>query len=166
VTNRAAAAHRRHTTTVSQYVRRQTRSRDDAEDLTQTVSAEAIDGLKHGAAGSQPEFTWLHTVAQRQLIDQRRRLRTPAARAVSLCGRPVGRNYKGITASTSRRPTLVLVAALPAEQRRVVVLQHVEGRRFAEVAAELSVSEGACRPKLSRALRTLRAHFQQEGPRP
>ena len=55
---------------------------------------------------------------------------------------------------------------MPREQRDVVVLKVVEGRRFAEIAAHLGISEEAGRARLSRALRTLRAHLEKEGIRP
>jgi RNA polymerase sigma-70 factor (ECF subfamily) len=58
------------------------------------------------------------------------------------------------------------ITALPRGQRDVVVLKLVEGLRFAEIAPRLGISEEACRARLSRALRTLRAHLEKEGIKP
>jgi RNA polymerase sigma factor (sigma-70 family) len=58
------------------------------------------------------------------------------------------------------------ITELPREQRDVVVLKLVEGRRFAEIAPRLGISEEACRARLSRALRTLRVHLEKEGVKP
>jgi RNA polymerase sigma factor (sigma-70 family) len=58
------------------------------------------------------------------------------------------------------------IAALPRVQQDVVVLKLVEGRRFREIATQLGISEEACRARLSRALRTLRAHLEKEGMKP
>jgi RNA polymerase sigma factor (sigma-70 family) len=166
VSNRAEAAHRLYYATVYRYVRRRTRTHEDAEDLTQTVFAEAVSGLTQAAVDSPSVLGWLYTVARRRLIDERRRLSTAAAEVIS---RDAARlehrapNDYGIDVATTLARA---IAALPAEQQRVVVLKLIEGRRFAEIAAELGVSAEACRARLSRALRTLRAHLEEEGMKP
>src|ERR1700675_2747425 len=84
VTNQPEAAHRRYYGQVYRYVRRRTRSREDAEDVTQTVFTEAISGLELTAPGSPPALAWLYTVARRRLIDHHRRHNSPGARVISL----------------------------------------------------------------------------------
>ncbi|MGH9140588.1 MAG: RNA polymerase sigma factor [Vicinamibacterales bacterium] len=166
VTDRAAAAHRRYYASVYRYVRRRTRNREDAEDLTQTVFTEAVTGLEQAAAESGSVVAWLYTVAKRRLIDeQRRRQRTPA-HVISLDAARLVQQSQSDYGVDVARTLARAIAALPAEQRLVVVLKLVEGRRFAEIAAELGITEQACRARLSRALRTLRTHLEKEGMAP
>jgi RNA polymerase sigma-70 factor (ECF subfamily) len=160
---RAEAAHRRYYASVYGYVRRRTRSREDAEDLTQTVFAEAVSGLEEAAGESASALAWLYTVAKRRLIDEHRRQRVRPAPVISLdvvrleqrSRSDYGVELAGVLARA--------IAGLPVEQQRVVVLKLVEGRRFSEIAVSLGVSEEACRVRLSRALRTLRAQLEEEG---
>lgn len=166
MTNRAEAAHRRYYGHVYRYVRRRTHSREDAEDITQTVFAEAVSGLELSAPSSPPALAWLYTVARRRLIDQQRRRSLPGAQVISLDEarleyRSVDDYGVGVAGALAEG-----IAALPREQRDVVVLKLVEGRRFAEIATRLGTSEEACRARLSRALRTLRAHLEKEGIKP
>jgi RNA polymerase sigma factor (sigma-70 family) len=166
VTNRAEAAHRRYYGQIYRYVRRRTRSREDAEDITQTVFTEAISGLELAAPNSPPVLAWLYTVAQRRLIDQQRRQNPSVARVISLDEARLEHRSPDDYGVDVARTLAAGIAALPREQQDVVVLKIVEGRRFAEIAAHLGVSEEACRARLSRALRTLRAHLEKEGIKP
>lgn len=166
MTNRAATAHRLYYTSVYRFVRRRTRSREDAEDLTQTVFSEAVLGLEQMGAEPRSMLAWLYTVAARRLIDEQRRKRSGPAQVISLeaarLKQQPGDDYGADVARTLARA----IASLPADQQRVVVLKLIEGRRFAEVVQEVGVSEQACRARLSRALRTLRNHLEQEGVTP
>jgi RNA polymerase sigma-70 factor (ECF subfamily) len=56
-----------------------------------------------------------------------------------------------------------LLASLPDRQRRIVEEIAVEGRRAAEVAARLGMSEGAVRVALHRALKALAALYRGNG---
>ena len=163
VADRAEAAHRRYYGQVYRYVRRRTRNREDAEDVTQTVFTEAVAGLEQSTADSPPALAWLYTVARRRLIDQQRRQSTPSAQVISLEEARLEHRSPTDYGVDVARTLARGIAALPREQQDVVVLKVVEGRRFAEIAAQLGVSEEACRARLSRALRTLRAHLEKEG---
>ena len=156
MSDRSAA--RSHYGDVYRYVRRRTRSREDAEDITQTVFADAIAGLERSSADAPPVLAWLYTVARRRLIDEQRR-RRPTLVPLEDAHDPSAERYGVDVAGALARA----IAGLPAEQRRVVVLKLVEGRAFAEIASALQVGEDACRARFSRALRTLRAHLEQEG---
>ncbi len=153
----------RHYPEVYRYVRRRSRSREDAEDLTQTVFAQATSMLERSTAGSPPVLAWLYTVARRRLIDEHRRRNAIEARIIPLDeARLEHRQPEGYGIDVAR--TLADgIASLPAEQQEVVVLKVIEGRRFAEIAARLGVSEDACRTRLSRALRSLRIRLEEEG---
>jgi RNA polymerase sigma factor (sigma-70 family) len=56
----------------------------------------------------------------------------------------------------SLRAVLDAVGTLPARQRDAMILRELEGRSYAQIAAELEVSGGAVRQLLNRARNTLR----------
>jgi RNA polymerase sigma-70 factor (ECF subfamily) len=157
----AAPSH--HYSQVFRYVRRRSQNREDAEDVTQTVFAQATAKLESSSAGSPPVLAWLYTVARRRLIDEHRRRNATEARVIPLDEARLehrGPEDYGIDVA---RALVDGIACLPVEQREVVVLKVIEGRRFAEIAVSLGVSEEACRTRLNRALRTLRARLEKEG---
>ena len=163
MTDRAEAAHRRYYASVYRYVRRRTRSREDAEDLTQTVFAEAVCGLEVAAAESDSTLAWLYTVAKRRLIDEHRREQVTSAQVISLDAARLEQRSRSDYGTEVAEALARGIAGLPIEQQRVVVLKLIEGRRFAEIAPDVGVSEEACRVRLSRALRALRTHLENEG---
>ena len=55
-----------------------------------------------------------------------------------------------------------LLAGLPERQRRIVEEISLEGRRAAEVAERLGMSEGAVRVTLHRALKALAAAYRRD----
>jgi RNA polymerase sigma-70 factor (ECF subfamily) len=55
-----------------------------------------------------------------------------------------------------------LLASLPERQRRIVEEISLEGRRAADVAARLGMSEGAVRVSLHRALKALAAFYRRD----
>jgi RNA polymerase sigma factor (sigma-70 family) len=57
----------------------------------------------------------------------------------------------------SLRAVLRAVQTLPARQRDAMILRELEGRSYAQIAAELRVTGGAVRQLLNRARNTLRA---------
>jgi Sigma-70 region 2 len=61
------------TGTVYRYVRRRSRSHEQAEDLTQEVFAAAAAALPSENVGDPPVLAWLYTVAQRRFADEMRR---------------------------------------------------------------------------------------------
>jgi RNA polymerase sigma-70 factor (ECF subfamily) len=50
----------------------------------------------------------------------------------------------------------VLLAELPSEQREAVAAHVIDGRDYAELAAELQITEAAVRQRVSRGLSSLR----------
>jgi RNA polymerase sigma factor (sigma-70 family) len=100
------------------------------------------------------------------LIDQQRRKNSPPARVISLDEARLEQRTPDNYGIDIARFLAEGIAGLPHEQQQVVVLKLVEGRRFAEIATQLGISDEACRARLSRALRTLRAHLEKEGIRP
>lgn len=109
---------------------------------------------------TQPIEPWLRAIARYKLIDHLRRrgfhdhvdiddYADSAAIAVHADA--------GATVDSA-----ALLAALPERQRRIVEEISLEGRRAAEVAAKLGMSEGAVRVTLHRALKALAAAYRRD----
>lgn len=56
-----------------------------------------------------------------------------------------------------------ILASLPPDYRQVIVLRHVEGRQFKEIADLLERSQGAARMLWFRAVEQLRQEFERRG---
>src|SRR5919106_4820116 len=98
----AERAFRDHYAHVVAFLRRRTRSSDDAEELAQTVFAQAAESLTPN--GRAPVPAWLYTVARRRLVDEARR-RSRLGGAVSLDALPLAaseRQYGGEGAGALR----------------------------------------------------------------
>jgi RNA polymerase sigma-70 factor (ECF subfamily) len=146
------------------FVRRRTASNAEAEEITQSVFAQAAARLDAVKQGSTPPLAWLYTVAQRRLIDEARR-RTIRGTALSLSARApeAPEASYGPEVATALRTAL---AALPRTQREVVVLRLVEGRSFAEIAARIGITQAACKMRFQRGLASVRMTFEHEGLEP
>jgi len=161
----AERAFRRDYRHVYRYVRRRSANAEEAEDLTQTVFADAVAAAERLRAGSSPLLAWLYTVAKRRLADEARRLERRPEQVVPL-------DARGPAASEARYGEEVAralrsgLARMPHDQRRVVVWRLLEGRPFAEIAGRLGTSEEACRMRFVRGLRALREEFEREGATP
>ena len=159
---RAATTYRDHRRRVYRYLLRKTNDHYEAEELTQRVFVDAAAAMAN--ADFQPDsiLGWLFTVADRRLVDELRRRRHAAAiaREVARSYATAEQPYYGTAVADALRTA---IGALPPEQRSVVVMKILEGRRFAEIAAKLGSTEGACKMRFSRAIRTLRARLNDEG---
>ncbi len=148
---------------VFHFVRRRTASDAEAEEITQSVFAQAAAQLDAVKQGLPPPLAWLYTVAQRRLIDEARR-RTIRSAALPLAVRApeAEASYGGDVAGALK----AALAALPHAQREVVVLRLVEGRSFAEIASRMGSTEGACKMRFRRGLASVRSTFEREGIQP
>lgn len=147
---------------VLRYVRRRANSAADAEDATQEAFANAAEALARSTGAAPPMLGWLYTVARRRLIDEARR-RNKDVVPLELV-RESGREdeYGGLVA----RALDAALASMGEPNRHVVILRLLRGRSFAEISAELGVTEEACRMRFMRGLELLRAVFENEGLRP
>jgi RNA polymerase sigma-70 factor (ECF subfamily) len=109
---------------------------------------------------TQPIEPWVRGIARHKLVDylRRRGLHDHVdidAHAESLF---TPADVDAADAMDSRR----LLAGLPERQRRIVEAISLEGRRAAEVAKQLGMSEGAVRVALHRALKALAAAYRKD----
>jgi RNA polymerase sigma factor (sigma-70 family) len=146
---------------VFRFVRRRVASVEEAEDLTQEVFASAAVALAGSAREAPPPLAWLYTVARRRIVDEaRRRSRSPSVPLELVVGELAARDGYGELVGRTLRAGLV---SMPEGQRFVVVGRLLQGRSFAELARELSLSDDACRMRFMRGLQHLRETFEKEG---
>jgi RNA polymerase sigma-70 factor (ECF subfamily) len=159
----AESAFRRHYAQIYRFVRRRSRTDEQAEDITQSVFADAA------AAGGrlEPEpprlLGWLHRVARRRLADEARRSARapPNVLPLDLARELPARD--GLLSAQSASALRKAIARLPRGQREVVVLKLIEGRSFAEIGERLNISPAACKMRFVRALELLRDDLEEEG---
>jgi RNA polymerase sigma-70 factor (ECF subfamily) len=124
----------------------------DAEECVQDALVRALDGLR-SSSGEMALRAWLYTIVRNRCLDQLRR----PARTVCLepfeavvgdrAGDPQARVLDGEELSALVRS----IRALPARQRRALVMHELEGRSHADIARALSVSTGATKALVCRA---------------
>lgn len=147
---------RAHTDAVWTTALRLTGSRVDAEDLVQEVFAAAWKAMSGWDAerwsALQPR-PWLVTIC---LNAWRNSLRTASRRPVTVHA-PVEAGVAGHEdAVVGDRALADLVAALPEAYRAPVVLRHVVGLTYTEVATALDLPVGTVKAQVSRGLALLR----------
>ncbi len=109
----------------------------------------ALPGFDPGGAASLG--TWIGTIARRTLIDRHRRgrVRGEVVEFEGLGASEPGPDDLAVARQRSRRLDAAL-QRLPADQRRVVVLHHLEGVPLATLAAEEGVAVGTIKSRLHR----------------
>lgn len=133
------------------------RSTADAEDVVQETLL-AMHLKRDTWDATQPVEPWVRAIARHKLVDHlRRRGFHDHLDIDALAGSlPAAGAPDAAAAIDSQR----LLAGLPERQRRIVEEISLEGRRAAEVAARLGMSEGAVRVALHRALKALAAAYR------
>jgi RNA polymerase sigma-70 factor (ECF subfamily) len=145
---------------VFRFVRRRAGSVEEAEDVTQDTFANAAAALADAAREAPPSLAWLYTVARRRMVDEARRRSRARTMPLELVDEPPAQERYGEAVASTLRAGL---AGMPEGQRVVVVGRLLQGRSFAEIARELSLTEDACRMRFMRGLQHLRDAFEKEG---
>jgi RNA polymerase sigma-70 factor (ECF subfamily) len=156
---------RRHQERVFRFVLRMLGNRDEAMDLTQDSFLKAWNALP----GWRPEArfaTWLLQIARNATLDLLRRRRRvefvpldpgetasdPHDPAPSPEQRLADRQRIGLLERA--------LAALPPEQREILLLRELEGMNYAEIAATLGINEGTVKSRLARGRAAALAHYR------
>lgn len=121
----------------------------DAEDVAQDVLIQVWTALA-GFTGASAFTTWLYRIVVNRCLNQIRRRRW-ARPVLDTDPPPVAGAEDTVVAQHRVRATLEAVAALPPDQRAVIVLHQLEGLSYREVATIVNVSEDAVRGRLHRA---------------
>src|SRR6266536_2146159 len=160
----AEYAFRHHRTEIYRYLRRRTKSSDQAEELTQQVFADAAITLSRMDAGPGSVLGLLYTIARRRFADEARRNGQHGAQVpLEDVGDELQAPEYGSELAHAIREAIV---QLPDEQRRVVCLKLIEGCSFAEIASLIGVSEAAAKMRFQRGLAAVRRELERQGIQP
>jgi RNA polymerase sigma-70 factor, ECF subfamily len=137
------------------YARALTRDSSRADDLVQSCLVRAI-AKKHLWQPGTDLRAWLFTILHNQHVNDVRRsvregVRVPVEEVAPILIVP-----PGAAASLQLRDLGRAVAALPEEQRQVILLVGLEGISYEKVAEILGIPIGTVRSRLSRGRETLR----------
>jgi RNA polymerase sigma-70 factor (ECF subfamily) len=149
------------------YFARRTLDAQVASDLTAETLAEAFAARgRFRDRGDGSATAWLYTIARRQFGSYLRKLRVEDAarrrlgmQQVELGPEDVERVEALIDFEQVGRAVSAAFDELRADQREALRLRVIEGRSYAEVAAELGCSEAVARSRVSRGLRKLAAQL-------
>ena len=127
------------------------RSRADADDLTQVTLERALRSRDQWRAGTRLD-SWLYRIMRNLWIDTARaRSRKTAREAPEEEGLNVGEDPRpGIEAAVDLRRVMAAMTQLPDEQREVVALILVEGFGYREVSEMLGLPIGTVSSRLVR----------------
>jgi RNA polymerase sigma-70 factor (ECF subfamily) len=140
---------RRHRDRIYRLALRMLGDRHDAEDIAQDVVIQVWTALA-GFTGASSFTTWLYRIVVNRCLNQIRRSRSTRPMLDSDPPPVVGAEDM-VIARQRARAVMEAVAALPPDQRAVVVLHQLEGLSYREVAAVVNISEDAVRGRLHRA---------------
>jgi RNA polymerase sigma-70 factor (ECF subfamily) len=136
------------------YVRSIVRDDHEAEDVTQHVFAKLMTSLVKYDDRGVPFFAWLIRLARNVAIDHLRANRlTPTETVLD----PASSSDVDLDHGDTVRAAL---AALPDEQREVVVLRHIVGLTPAEIADRMGRTESSIHGLHHRGRRTLQRELQ------
>jgi RNA polymerase sigma-70 factor, ECF subfamily len=137
------------------FVARRVRNRDDAEDVTAEVFRDALANLRRFEWRGVPFAAWLYRIASNAIAD--RWQRAAKEQGTPMTDDPRDDSSAANPEDTERQARLfTMVAALPADQRRVIEMRFAEGKSIREIAKELGRTDGAVKQLQFRGLQSLR----------
>src|SRR5262245_1720856 len=148
------------------FFRRRVRGPEEAFDLTAETFAAALVALPRFQPGPEPPRSWLFAIARNKLHEavRSRRIQDEARRALAMEPIRLDDEALEILELAAHAPAIQLLETLAPEQREAIEAHHLEGRGYAELAAELECSESVVRKRVSRGLAALRTQLPQERP--
>lgn len=157
----------RHQLAVLSYFTHRTRSAPVAEELTAETFATAFLTSSRYEPGRGAATAWLFGIAKNVLLVSYRRRRVETASRREL-GVRVEELSDGVWEEVQRRLGDSLLELEPQllelsdREQEAVHARVVEGREYAEIAADGDTTEAAVRQRVSRALRKLASQFERE----
>lgn len=146
---------------------RLTGSREDAEEIAQDAfvrAYRALQGYDAGRIRALALQAWLYRITL-NLARNRRRRRRPELVVLdgdSLDEREHQRPERLAEDAERRRELAALLLALPVRHRAPVVLRHVEGLSYREIATILDQPEGTVKANVHRGITQLRKSMTEE----
>jgi len=137
--------------------------RDDAADAAQEAFVRAYRALASYSAERIAAIRlrpWLATIVLNLCRDRsRRRARTVK---VTKAGTDPSTPHDVVTALESRERWSRLLAGLPATHRAALILRHVDGLTYPEIAEALGRPEGTVKAQVHRGIAQLRAAYEAD----
>ena len=133
------------------------------EDIVQDILL-SVHAKRHTWTVTAPVLPWLYAIARYKVIDaQRRRRHRNHDPLDPLIDRIAAEPHADdVTAAMAARDSAVLIDQLDQRSARIVRAVSIEGNSTAEVGERLSMSEGAVRVALHRAIKRLGAIVRKE----
>ena len=154
---------------LARYARVLTRDPAAADDLVQECLTRALGKMHLWEEGTDLR-AWLFTILHHQYVSLTRR------QARQRASNELQKSYRSLTVSPNQTARLELrdleraLAALPEEQRSVILLVGLEGMRYDEAASLVNLPVGTVRSRVSRGRETLRGMTElfpgRHSPRP
>jgi RNA polymerase sigma factor (sigma-70 family) len=148
--------YRRHVQEVYRYALAVLGSPADAEDVTQTTFMNAYRAFQAGERPRKPR-AWLRTIAHNVCKQRFRQAARRPDEVIALEEAAAPEESEGPSAADIARA----LRMLPFNQRAALVMRELEGRRQAEIAAELDLSVSAVEALLFRARRAMREQLTE-----
>lgn len=146
---------------VVRWVRTFVRDSHEAEDITQTVFLKLITVIdKYEEHDDVPFAAWIRKVARNCALDHIRANHQTPSEEIEVCCEG------GQAAHERRRDICHAIAALPKEQREVIVLRHIRGLSPLEIAGILGKSESSVHGLHHRGRHNLRGSLARLGAAP
>jgi RNA polymerase sigma-70 factor (ECF subfamily) len=159
------------------FILRRVRERSVAEDLTATAFERGLAAVRRDDFRNDSFGGWLYRVASNAIVDHARRERrsVPLGVRAGDSWEHGGRDDDGgdsdpgdeaalaaFTAAIDRDTLRRALAALPAHQRRLIVMRFLDGLEPVEMAAVAGCTRATVAVRLHRALRALRDTLSRE----
>jgi RNA polymerase sigma-70 factor, ECF subfamily len=148
---------------IFRYALARTGSRSVADDVVGDVMVAAIERIDRFDRRRGGFSAWIFTIAHRKVVDHyrsRQRWRTWLSRQPDPA--PLDDNALGSTLLGEQRQSVqAALAALPDQQRDIVVLRFIAELSIRDTSAVLNISEGAVKMRLNRALKNLALELKE-----
>lgn len=158
-----AEFYRRRLKLVVAFLRRRTNTAEAAADLAAETFVAALSHLQAGGAPPPNAIAWLLTIARNKLFDSLRRGRVEDEARCKLQLERLELSDEDLDAvermTAATQMPADLLDLLPSDQRSAVEAHVLQERDYAEIAAELHISNAVVRKRVSRGLHRLRTSW-------
>jgi len=138
-----------------------TGSRDDAMDVTQATFLKAYEKL-HTFDLSRTFFSWIYRIAINEALNLVRRTRNTAPLDLETAD-PEKSPEESAQEGETRRFVQASLMRLQPDHRAVIVLRHLQGLSYREIAEVLGIPEKTVKSRLFSARRALRTILAEQG---
>lgn len=149
---------------VFRYIFLRTKSKQDTEDLTQTVFLKVYSSISRFQEQGKSPLAYLFTVARNTVIDHWKKKREvildDPMRAEGFSDNTNENPYQTIEKDEAARSIQGAIVRLSEEQKEVIVLKFMNELSNQEIASILGKSEESVRQLQCRALKAMRQYFK------